>query len=305
LLGEHRLLCGDCTIAEDVARALGKARPHLMVTDAPYGVEYDAEWRNRQMPDTNPGKKGGSRGTVANDHVADWRAAWRHFPGDVAYVWHADGTAGKVIASLEESGFRVRCQIIWAKHQSVIGRGHYHFQHEACLYTVREGGTAHWAGDRKQTTLWPIAKPQTSETGHSTQKPIECMKRPIENNSRAGDAVYEPFSGSGTTIIAAQMTGRRCLAIELDPGYVDVAVQRWELIAGMPAVLEGSGRSFAEVATERAAAANGSPAARARGASGKEKGAPTSRSAPPRPAARNQAAAASAGSSARTLAALK
>ena len=113
---------------------------------------------------------------------------------------------------------------------------------------MRKGGTGHWSGDRKQSTVWDIPKNQKSETGHSTQKPVECMKRPIENNSSPGQAVYEPFSGSGTTIIAAEQTGRCCYAIELNPAYVDVAVRRWQEFTGGGAVLEGDGRSFAEIA---------------------------------------------------------
>jgi DNA modification methylase len=121
-----------------------------------------------------------------------------------------------------------------------------------CWYAVREGKTGHWAGDRKQTTVWQIPKPSRSETGHGTQKPVDCMRRPLENNSKPGDAVYEPFSGSGTTIIAAEMTGRRCHAVELNPVYVDVAVRRWQEFTGRDAVLESSGMSFADTATDRA-----------------------------------------------------
>ncbi|MGL5115254.1 MAG: DNA-methyltransferase, partial [Beijerinckiaceae bacterium] len=139
----------------------------------------------------------------------------------------------------------------WAKSQFAVSRGDYHFQHEPCWYAVRKSGKGHWNGDRKQTTLWQIPKPQKSETGHSTQKPVECMKRPIENNSAPGQAVYEPFSGSGTTIIAAEMTGRQCFAIELSPAYVDVAVTRWEKFTGQAATLDGDGRTFAEVLAER------------------------------------------------------
>jgi DNA modification methylase len=108
-----------------------------------------------------------------------------------------------------------------------------------------------WAGDRKQTSVWAIDKPHKSETGHSTQKPVECMKRPIENNSKRGDAIYEPFSGSGTTIIAGEMTGRRVLAIELSPVYVDVAVLRWQNFTGREATLEATGKTFAEMAAGR------------------------------------------------------
>lgn len=133
----------------------------------------------------------------------------------------------------------------------VISRGDYHPKHEPCWYAVRKGKPGHYHGGRKQTTVWDIDKPQKSETGHSTQKPVECMKRPIENNSKVGEFVYEPFSGSGTTIVAGEMTGRRVLAIELNPSYVDVAVLRWQTFSGKDATLEGDGRSFADIALER------------------------------------------------------
>ena len=234
-LGRHRLICGDSTKPEDVARVLDGAKPHLMVTDPPYGVEYDAGWRNKvvMIKGEEPGAHGGfALGKVKNDGIVDWRAVWTLFPGDVAYVWHAGVYAPKVAESLGMCGFDLRSQIIWAKSQLLISRGHYHWQHEPCWYAVREGATGHWQGDRTQTTLWQIDKPQKSETGHSTQKPVECMRRPIENNSAAGEAVYDPFVGSGTTIIAAEMTGRTAYAIEIDPGYCDVAVERWQAFTG-------------------------------------------------------------------------
>jgi len=119
------------------------------------------------------------------------------------------------------------------------------------IYAVRSGRTGHWNGGRNQTTVWQIPH-RRSESGHGTQKPVECMKRPIENNSSPGQAVYEPFSGSGTTIIAAEITGRVCHAIELNPLYVDVAIKRWQAFTGEKACLEGSGSTFADVAAERA-----------------------------------------------------
>jgi len=253
-LGRHRLVCGDSTDADVVGKCLDGVSPHLMVTDPPYGVEYDASWRDDRAGKTGP--TGTAKGKVLNDDRADWREAWALFPGDVAYVWHAGLRARDVVESLEACGFRMRAQIIWAKSQLAMSRGHYHFQHEPCWYAVRErsGATAHWSGDRKQTTLWQIDKPQKSETGHSTQKPVECMKRPIENNSSPGQAVYEPFSGSGTTIIAAEITGRSCHAIELSPAYVDVAIKRWEAFTGEKATLD-DGRTFADVAAGRSAEA--------------------------------------------------
>jgi DNA modification methylase len=130
-----------------------------------------------------------------------------------------------------------------------MGRGHYRWRHEPCWYSVR--GNGQWSGDRKQSTLWEIAnRNQDAETIHSTQNPVECMKRPIENNSFLGQTAYEPFSGSGTTIIAGEITDRACCAIELDPIYVDVAIRRWEAFTGERASLVGGG-TFAEIAAKR------------------------------------------------------
>jgi DNA modification methylase len=247
-LGRHRLVCGDCTDAAAVERALNGVVPHLMVTDPPYGVEYDPAWRNAALE----GSKTARTGKVLNDDRADWREAWALFPGAVAYVWQGALHATTVAESLTASDFQIRAQIIWAKDRLVMSRGHYHWQHEPCWYAVRQGAKGFWSGDRKQTTLWSIpSRDQDAATVHGTQKPVACMRRPIENNSSPGQAVYEPFSGSGTTLIAAEMTGRACHALELDPAYVDVAVLRWQAFAGQEAVLEADGRSFAAVAEER------------------------------------------------------
>lgn len=252
-LGDHRIACGDSTSADTVALLLDGEMPHLMVTDPPYGVEYDAAWRNRVHRADGSLVGGLAVGVVLNDDRSDWREAWALFPGDVAYIWHAGLQSASVFDSIIASGFEVRSQIIWAKQQFAIGRGDYHWQHEPCWYAVRKGKAGRWAGDRKQKTVWEIDKPQRSETGHSTQKPVECMKRPIENNSKPGDAVYEPFSGSGSTIIAGEMTGRRVFAVELNPAYVDVAVRRWQEFTGKEAVLLSTGETFAETAQDRAA----------------------------------------------------
>ena len=239
-LGPHRLLCGDSTVATDVERVLGGVTPLLMVSDPPYGVEYDPSWRNQAGA-----AKTKRTGKVLNDDRADWREAWALFPGDVAYVWHGALHAATVAESLEAAGFAIRCQIIWAKERLVLSRGDYHWMHEPMWYAVKKAGKGHWAGDRKQTTLWQISsRDQDADTVHGTQKPVECMRRPILNNSSPGQAVYEPFMGSGTTLIAAETTGRVCLGIELNPAYVDVAVERWQRFTGKKAVLDGSGESF-------------------------------------------------------------
>jgi DNA modification methylase len=249
LLGRHRLTCGDCTDPAVVSSALAGVRPHLMVTDPPYGVSYDPAWRNAALE----GSKTARVGKVLNDDRADWREAWALFPGDVAYVWHGALHASTVADSLTASGFAIRAQIIWAKERLVLGRGHYHWQHEPCWYAVRDKGTGHWSGDRKQTTLWSIpSRDQDADTVHGTQKPVACMRRPIENNSSPGQAVYEPFSGSGTTLIAAEMAGRACHAVELSPAYVDVAVLRWQAFTGQEAALEGDGSTFSTITAQRA-----------------------------------------------------
>jgi len=246
ILGNHRLICGDSTDALVVEKLLGSVKPHLMVTDPPYGVQYDPEWRERAGVNTATAAKG----KVLNDDRADWREAWSLFPGDVAYVWHAGLFAGTVADSLVASGFQLRSQIVWDKGQLVLSRGDYHWQHEPCWYAVKKSAKGHWAGDRKQTTVWDIPKPKKSETGHGTQKPVECMKRPIENNSSPGQAIYEPFSGSGTTIIAGEMTGRHVYAVELNSAYVDVAVKRWQDFTGRNAVHAETGSIFAQQGTE-------------------------------------------------------
>ncbi len=259
LLGAHRIVCGDSTKAGDVAKALNGVTPHLMVTDPPYGVNYDPNWRNEA--DRASGKAYGATavGVVLNDDRADWTEAYVLFPGEVTYVWHPPGAMQVMFHnSLVAAGFEIRMQIVWAKSHAPIGRGHYHVSHEPCWYAVRKkaGATGHWQGDRTQTTIWKIDKPRKSETGHSTQKPIECMRRPMINNSSPGQAVYDPFSGSGTSIIAGEMTGRHVHAIELNPAYVDVAVERWQTFTGQTAIHEATGKTFAALNDERYSSAD-------------------------------------------------
>lgn len=234
-LGNHRLLCGDSTSADDVTRLMGGDKAELMVTDPPYGVEYDADWRNHAFRSDGSAIAGKAIGTVTNDSRADWTDAWSLWDGDVAYVWHAGLYAGVVAESLIKSGLKLRSQIVWAKSNFAIGRGDYHWKHEPCWYAVRDGKTGHYNGDRTQSTLWEIAKPSKSETGHSTQKPVECMAIPIRNNSIAGGSVYDPFLGSGTTLIAAEQLGRKCYGMEISPQYCDVILARWEKLTGKTA----------------------------------------------------------------------
>jgi DNA modification methylase len=224
----------------------------LMIADEPYGISYSPMWRE----EAGLGKIR-QTGAVQNDDQVDWVKAYQLFPGDVAYVWHAGVHTAEVARNLESCGFRTRSQIIWVKQHFALSRGDYHWQHEPCWYAVREGKTSHWCGNRKQSTVWqvpnlnPIGGTGEEATGHGTQKPVELMRRAILNNSASGDVVYDPFLGSGTTLIAAEKTDRVCYGIDIDPRYVDVIVRRWQQLTGKHAVLEGDQRSFEEITAER------------------------------------------------------
>ena len=248
--GPHRVLCGDSTNSEQVTRLVADAHPLLMTTDPPFGVRYCPEWRE----EAGLGKQV-QVGKVANDDRVDWTAAYTLFPGDVAYVFHAGLHAAEVATHLNTAGFEIRSQIIWAKPTFVLSRGMYHWQHEPCFLAIRRGCGSHWRGSRTQSTLWsvPSLNPfggrnaEETPTGHSTQKPVELMRRPILNHTEPGEVVYDPFLGSGTTLIAAEMNGRVCHGLEIERKYVDLIVRRWQDFTGRSATLEGDGRSFDEI----------------------------------------------------------
>jgi DNA modification methylase len=237
VLGPHRLRCGDATSPGDVTRLLEGAAPILMTTDPPYGVRYDPAWRHRANPTQRT-----AVGRVPHDDRAEWTAAWALFPGAIAYVWHAALKAPTVAADLEAAGFTIRSQIIWQKQHFALSRGDYHWGHEPAWYAVR--GTGRWRGDRRQTTVWEVANlnpfggmgaADNAVTGHATQKPVRLFEIPIVNHTVPGEAVYDPFCGSGTALIAAEKLGRACYAMEIDPRYVQVAVHRWEAFTGQGA----------------------------------------------------------------------
>jgi DNA modification methylase len=261
-LGPHRVLCGDATDAVAVARLLDDCRPILLVTDPPYGVELDSEWRDRaglngHATDERYVKRrtaGHTETKIAGDTRADWSDAFALVPSlRVAYVWHASAYTREVLDGLLRIGFVHHQQVIWNKGRFVITRTHYWFQHEPCWYVRKPN--APWYGERgaANTTIWDAASPKVVMGGaeekfdHPTQKPLELMRRPILNHLKRGEAVYDPFLGSGTTVAAAEATERVCYGIELDPKFVDVTILRWEKLAGKRATLAGDGRTFAEV----------------------------------------------------------
>ncbi len=266
-LGPHRVLCGDATSPEAVGRLLGERKPRLMVTDPPYGIELDSEWRDRAgLNGHGPAEPsylkkrtaGHNETTISGDTRADWSEAFAIVPSlEVAYVWHASKFTREVLDGLLRIGFLHHQQIIWNKGRTVLTRTHYWFAHEPCWYVRKKN--ASWFGKAgENSTIWDSPSPKfimgasgEDKYDHPTQKPIELMRRPILNHTRRGELVYEPFLGSGTTLAAAELTNRVCCGVELDPKYVDVVIERWQTLRGKKATLDGDGRSFEEVATER------------------------------------------------------
>ena len=235
LLGNHRLLCGDSTNPLLVEKLLNGSQPILMVTDPPYGVEYDPNWRNDKNGSIAYGAT--NVGKVQNDDRVDWSGTWALFGAQVAYVWHAGKFVAEVAKSLTDCDYEIISHIIWAKPSFAISRGDYHWQHESCWYANKKGKKHNWQGARDQSTLWKIEKGCKEKTGHGTEKPVECMERPIRNNTEPNELVVDPFLGSGTTLIACEKTKRECYGMEIDPKYCDVIIERWERFTGQKAIL--------------------------------------------------------------------
>lgn len=231
-LGPQRLLCGDATDAEQVQALMQGEPATLMATDPPYGISLDHSWRDGVRQPFGSARAG----RVTNDDRCDWREAYSLTDAPVAYVWHSALHACEVSQSLEAAGFEIRQQIVWEKDVHSLGRAAYQWKHECCWYAVRRGRRASWRGGRDQKTVWHAPSPimpygggsDDAITAHPTQKPLLLFETPIRNHTAPGDVVYEPFAGSGTQLIAAEKLGRRCFAIELDPGYCDLIRRRYE-----------------------------------------------------------------------------
>jgi DNA modification methylase len=268
VLGDHRLICGDCTDAEVVARLLGDAKPLLLVTDPPYGIELDSEWRDRAgLNSCGPAEasymkhrtEGHHETTISGDTRADWSAAFELLPSlQVAYCWHASRFTREVLNGLERIGFLYPQQIIWNKGRVVLTRTLYWFQHEPCWFVRKKNAPWYGKPGSENSTIWDSPSPKFIMGGsdeekfdHPTQKPVELMRKPIRNHTLPGEAVYDCFLGSGTTLLAAEQMGRVCYGCELDPKYVDVIIRRWQQYTGKQAVLDGDGRTFDEIAEER------------------------------------------------------
>ena len=257
LLGDHKLLCGDSTSLKDVHRVMGSDKAALVATDPPYLVDYTGE--------------------RPNDSGKDWTATYREIdiqdadgffravfvnvldvlgPKGAIYCWHAHKRCGDIQRIWRELGILDHQQIIWVKPTPVFGRVYWHFQHEPCVMGWRQGDKPEHDGVHEHTSVWTVdwdGKARISGD-HPTSKPVELFVRPIKKHTNVGDIVFEPFSGSGSQLIAAERTGRRCRAIEISPPYIDVAIRRWQKATGKDATLDGDGRTFNEIAADRGVA---------------------------------------------------
>ena len=250
LKSRHRIMCGDSTDADMVARLMNGEKAELVVTDPPYGVSYAD--KNTFL---NAADKGDRNETpIASDHLgkeqtqAMWKSAFANMAdamnkGAVVYCFMPQGgdQMMMMMMMMTGAGIEPRHELIWLKNNHVLGRTDYAYKHEPILYAWKEGGHKFY-GDF-QTSILEFPKPQKSDL-HPTMKPVPLIEKLIANSSRNGGLLYEPFSGSGTTIIAAEQTGRRCYAMELSPQYVDVAIRRWQEFTGQHAVHAITGEDF-------------------------------------------------------------
>jgi DNA modification methylase len=254
LLGNHRLLCGDSTMIDDVEKLLNGQSPNTMITDPPYGVKYEAGWRAEAKGVKKTEREESSN--LQNDDRSDWYDSYVLHKGNIAYVWHASFFTDVVMDGLKRAGFEIKAQIIWNKNVHALSRSDYQWKHEPCWYGIRKGANHNWLGDRKQKTVWDIQnvmfeKDGGGKTSHPTQKPVALYVNSINNHTNSGEYIYEPFGGSGTSIIAAEKTSRRSLTIELDEKYCDVIIKRWEAYTGKKATLELTNQTYEELKVER------------------------------------------------------
>lgn len=251
-LGSHRLMCGDATNRGHVETLLDGVAPVLLATDPPYGIGLDNRWRDRAGLNSRGGARsararglpleGHAHSTIAADDRCDWSEAYALVPSlTVAYVWIASARACEVEAGLERIGFTVKQELIWDKGLFALSRQHYHWGHEPCLYATK-GKRIPWYGPRNQSTVWRASSPKMvaaaagtaadAKVDHPTQKPVLLFATPITNHLELGEVVYDPFAGSGTTLIAAEQTGRIACAMELDPRCCDLIRERWAVFTG-------------------------------------------------------------------------
>lgn len=231
-LGKHQLIRADCTQA-DVVQDFLKGKPvELCIADPPYGVRYNSNNRHKHRSKV---KESLSSTLLLNDHRTSWAMALSLSKAPVLYTWYPSFLPDLCIAAQREAGYFPRQNIVWLKNRFALSRSAYHNKHESCSYAVRADAKANWYGDRRQHTVWEESIPTPKERYHPTQKPVGLYKRPIENHTRKGQYVYDPFAGSGTVFDACEVTGRRALGVELCPKYCGRIIERWEALTGKTA----------------------------------------------------------------------
>jgi site-specific DNA-methyltransferase (adenine-specific) len=247
VMGKHRLLCGDSTSVDDLAKLTDGQLVDMWLTDPPYNVAYEGKTKDALK--------------IKNDEMGDDQ--FRQFlrdaytaadtvmkPGAVFYIWHADSEGYNFRGAAKDAGWTVRQCLIWKKSSMVLGRQDYQWKHEPCLYGWKDGAGHLWAADRKQTTILEFDKPSRNGE-HPTMKPVALFEYQLLNNTKGGDIVLDSFGGSGTTLIAAEKNGRVARLMELDPKYCDVIVKRWQQFTGKIAIHADTGEPFAEVTNDK------------------------------------------------------
>ena len=252
IMGQHRLLCGDSTNAASYTLLMAGEKATMTFTDPPYGVNYANSAKDKMRGTNRP---------ILNDNLGEdfepfLKAALTpmiaHCQGAI-YIAMSSSELDTLQSAFRAAGGKWSTFIIWAKNTFTLGRSDYQRQYEPILYGWPEGATRHWCGDRDQGDVWHFNKPRVNDL-HPTMKPVELVERAIRNSSRPGDVVLDPFGGSGTTLIAAEKSGRQVRLIELDPKYVDTIVRRWQEYAGAQAVREADGVKFDDLVGTDAAA---------------------------------------------------
>ena len=250
ILGSHRVLCGDATVLGDVEKVLAGGLADVVFTDPPYNVNYGATMKDKLR---------GKKHKIANDNLGGEFEKFLYgacvnilaVTKGAVYICMSSSELHTLHKAFTTAGGHWSTFVIWAKNTFTMGRSDYQRQYEPILYGWKEGLDHYWCGARDQGDVWLVNKPQVNDL-HPTMKPVELIERAIRNSSKSRDTVLDPFGGSGSTLIACEKTGRQARLMELEPKYVDVAVIRWQQLTGKDAVLEGDGRTFREIAEERA-----------------------------------------------------
>jgi len=255
ILGEHRLMCGDSTNVGDVRRLMGDEQAALCASDPPYLVDYTGERPNDSGKDWTASYKE----VEIKDAQKFFRSVFENIleviaPHSAIYCWHAHKRCGLIQEIWEDLGILDHQQIVWIKPTAVFGRVFWHFRHEPCMMGWAKGSKPEHDGHHEFDSVWEVdfeGKQRLSCPDHPTSKPVELFARPMRKHTKPGSVCFEPFSGSGSQLIAAETLKRKCRAMEISPPFVDVAIRRWQTATGKVALLDGDGRAFADVAAER------------------------------------------------------